>query len=578
MPTLRERFEGLISGGQLATLRDQNEQLSAVNERLANAYLDGKYVLPPDQLIQQLAEYYDPQLVDQLIDLMSYEQVGGYGGYDDAERGRAVADATRAYKYSILARYIVNVWTFYALGANVQIVAENDRAQEAWDEFLSARRNKSVLAKDKIDEISRWLLNKGERFFVHYASTQDGEDTIRSIQPEQITRILSDPDDCSQAWFYERRWSEVGTGQQKTMYYADWEVYFSEGIDDRWAMAKRVYDLGGDASRADLAKDGTAVCLQFVPFIQLDEDSLRGWPLLAPHGIPWLRAHREFMQDRKTVSRSVASYTRRYKVAGGTRAVDSVRATLASSFQFGGTAERNPPPVAGSSEVINRAMDAEDLPMRTGAGDAKTDGEMFAWFALLSGGLYPHYAGMGDAYRLATAVSMEKPLEMQFNLYRAQLSAMFREMVEIVLRFKEEFSGAAFDTYAAQVSTDKLVNLDADKITSALSRLWRDVIAPAAMAGDVPDDVLDNLMVTSLQMALEALGQDAPDTLVNLDMFRVPQAQEAAIAEALAESHIGETVSRTCPLCGFPQALHYPDHGPLLVCAGCQKTYDPEVE
>jgi len=36
-------------------------------------------------------------------------------------------------------------------------------------------------------------------------------------------------------------------------------------------------------------------------------------------------------------------------------------------------------------------------------------------------------------------------------------------------------------------------------------------------------------------MALEALGQDSPDTLVNLDMFQVPQAQEAAIAEKVDE-------------------------------------------
>jgi len=53
---------------------------------------------------------------------------------------------------------------------------------------------------------------------------------------------------------------------------------------------------------------------------------------------------------------------------------------------------------------------------------------------------------------------------------------------------------------------------------------------------------------------------------------------EEAFDLATHASHQPVTVNRTCPLCGADTAYHYEGHGPLLVCAGCGKTYNPEVE
>jgi len=43
-------------------------------------------------------------------------------------------------------------------------------------------------------------------------------------------------------------------------------------------------------------------------------------------------------------------------------------------------------------------------------------------------------------------------------------------------------------------------------------------------------------------------------------------------------SHNPDRVASRCPLCGFGEAFYYPDHGSAVVCAGCGKTYDREVE
>ena len=53
---------------------------------------------------------------------------------------------------------------------------------------------------------------------------------------------------------------------------------------------------------------------------------------------------------------------------------------------------------------------------------------------------------------------------------------------------------------------------------------------------------------------------------------------EDAFDLATHASHAPIVVNRTCPLCGADTAYRYDGHGPLLVCAGCGKTYNPEVE
>ena len=574
MPTIRERIGTFAMGDKLQELEDRIVQLGEINQRIAAAYQEGIYSLPPQELVRQLQEYYDPQLVDDLVDRMNWETVSGYGGYNEDERTRAVQDSQRMYKYAPLPRWIINLWTYYGIGSNVSIVCEDEAADNVWQEFWAADRNQKVISKDCLDELSRWLLVTGERFHVFFASVQDGESTVRSIQPGQIKQILTNPDDLTEPWFYERQWTTGG--KMRTMYYPDWEVLFKGKVDQLWSEAQEEYTIAGELAQ----EDQTTACVLFTPFIQLDEGNIRGWPLLAPQGTSWFRAQREFMQDRATVAKGKAAFIRRYSVGGGSRAVASIQRTLASAFQYGGTSETNPPPVAGSSEVHNKAMDVTDLPMTTGAGDAKTDGEMFSWMAGIAGGVFPHYLGMGDAYRLATATSMEKPLNMQFSLYRNQLGAMLRRMVRIVLQYQELYGNATFENYNVDVSTDRLVEDDLTKVSEAVARTYRDVLATAS----IPEDAREQINVFLLQKILEAMGAQDVQDIISLEDYEaveepeMPEPEEEPEAVEVAESHVGEKIAAICPLCSFPESILYPDHAGLLVCEGCGKTWDPELE
>jgi hypothetical protein len=82
MPTLRERFTDLLLG-------DERRRLQESAQLLYNAYLEGPFVLPPDQLIAQLKEQ-DAALLTDLVHQLYWEHLGtpGYARDLTAERTR----------------------------------------------------------------------------------------------------------------------------------------------------------------------------------------------------------------------------------------------------------------------------------------------------------------------------------------------------------------------------------------------------------------------------------------------------------------------------------------------------------
>lgn len=399
---LRERFGKALLGDQL-------EEMEHLASALLIAYQEGPYTLPPEELMRQFQEY-DSELVLELVDRMAWEQIGQYAAPTDEQRQRAIQDSTRLWTYSPVAQWIISLWTSYGLGEEIAIqpVEEGEGekdARQVWSEFWEADRNQAILATDRLRNISDWLLVTGNRFFVFFISTIDGETTIRRVLQDQIVAIITDPKDDSRPLYYKRVWSQ--NGESRTAYYRDWRAVFDDKFPDDIPGVDENQIIGLSESEIEEQEAGTQIVMLHIPFQELDESSLFGWPLLCPAGTSWFRGHREFFQNRLTNSRAIAAFVRRRTVKGGTRAVEAVRNAVRSSLVTSGVLDTNPPPAAGAEDITNQAITTEDLPMKTGASDAKTDGEMFTWMVGLSGRLFPHYLGLGDSYRLATACYSE---------------------------------------------------------------------------------------------------------------------------------------------------------------------------
>lgn len=537
MATIAEQWTGVQ-----AVPAAEHERLEQLVGTLYDAYLEGPFSLPPDQLRAQLREYVggDPGLLYDLVQSMSWETVSGlgYGADVTAERQRAVKESRRLYKYSPLAWWSVQTWTNYGLGESVHIVPLDDEALPVWEEFWTAGRNATILGDDNLQELSNWTLVDGEQFLVYFSSDQDGETTVRTIASDEITAIVTDPDDASAPWFYERRWTPSGEAQE-TLYYPDYRAFFARsangdyvGLDEKWAQLVKAGRVPRGANRVNEAGSKTGVCIQHITHNRKDPRSLRGWPLSSTSA-PYIRAHKRFIDSRLSVALAKAMYVRRKEVAGGSRGVESVIASIRSSLYGGGHSDTNPPAAAGATEVDNRAVKTTDLPMTTGASDAKPDHEMFTWAPLLGMGLFPTTAGL-DVSRWATALAMDKTQAMQWSRYRTFWSAQFRKMVWIVLSFKEMYGNASYETKAAEVSVDTLSLVDFPAVVEPLSQLVTSALTPLVEDGTIPVEAARPLLAACWRLALQALGVEGAAEMTSDEAFGITPPEEGPKETGLA--------------------------------------------
>ncbi len=474
MATLRERIANVLLGPEKA-------RLERSFTTLYNAYLDNQFRLPPEELVRQLREV-DSSILQDLVIQLGYDYLGSLSGLTantDAERQSAMRESERLFRYSPLAQWMVWTWTNFGLGETIAIKCADADADAVWQEAWKAERNAVLFADDKIQDLSNWTLAHGNTFLAAFASTQDGETTFAEIPVGEIAEIVTDPENASKPLFYKRQFT-VGT-EARAWYYPDWETFFDKDAETQFEKVK----LPAGAVRADKVNgDKTAVCALHIAHNCKVRGNLWGWPILYI-AAPYLRSHKQFMDNRLTIAAAVAMYVNKLKVQGGSRAIASVKARLQSALGASNAVETNPPAVAGSTWLENQAAELTRMPLATAAGDAEADNKIFTWQALIGGGLFPTTAGL-DTSRWATALAMDKTQSMLWARYQTFWSAQFKKMVMVALNYKEKYSGTIFQSKDAEVSIDSFSIVDfpgvvesMSALTGAFSGLMQNQIIPA---------------------------------------------------------------------------------------------------
>ena len=543
MPNLIERARMRLAD---VLLGDEKQKLQEVFGVMRQAYLDGPWALPPEALVKQLTEL-DPFLLQDYLQQMGWDVIGGYGLPSTAERTRAIQESRRLYKYSPMGQWAIWLWTSWGLGESVQVTIDVEEADLEWQEFWEADRNQSVLGADCIHEMSNWLLVDGNQFLAFYGSTVDGETTVTEINPDEITEIVPDPDNAARPLFYKREWTDAKSGKANTLYYPDWQIYLSgeadeaaPGNDDKTLaqvvlpLTARRADTGQLVSELAEANDvpRTTVCLMHLAYNHKERGELWGWPLLAT-AASWLKAHKRFLEARLAVAEAKAAFVRRYRVQGGSRAVASIKATIASKLTSTSSSyDTNPPPAPASSEFMNQAVEAEDLPMSTGAGDADADNKIFTWHAALAAGLNTTSVGL-DAQRYATALAMDRTQSIAFARYKAFWGAQFRKMARIVIGNKERYGNQSFGEWTADVSIDSFSLADFPDVARTIGSLVSSSLTPLVLGGVIPAPAAKAISAALWRVNLQALGVANAGEMTSDEAFGVVEEPEVgAVPEA----------------------------------------------
>ena len=339
-----------------------------------------------------------------------------------AMRKHSVWKARQYGRHDGISKQILALYTNFSIGTGFQ-----------WDVMADDASDQDTAAKTVLDTLieanpktfgaqgqranSDALFTDGELFPVLFV----GADTVkvRQVDPLEINYIVCDPEDRDKPIVYIRQFMK-GTKQAVTFYF-DWKV--DKGDIEK---AIKAWPVGAPAFSEALLSDGVMYHIKLKGRGKRGDSGLLG-------GMDWSMQYRNFMTARAAITLAIASLAYKLKIkgnAGNLAAIKGQRGTALTGSTSGG--EANPPQVAGSTWMENAGAELTTMKQETGASAAKVDAGLFMQMAGLPSGIFPHYFGSDNSFRLATATAMEPPMMKAFESYQGLWADVYENIIEWV--------------------------------------------------------------------------------------------------------------------------------------------------
>ena len=494
-----------------ATLGDEYRQLRSASVLFREGSRYAPWVWWHDTVQTRLREL-NPDALRWLQQMQGWEELGAGGasqqGSEERDRLRAVNRSRWGYDHLILIDRMVNMWTDFAFGQNVNITIKDahgnphEEAQRIFDRFWTSRENSYMLAPSQLNRLSNKLLLDGELFWPFFVSVVDGTVQMRSVDTAQITKVITVPGDDVAVVGYERQ-STNGATSAATRYYRDWR-WEPERLEQ--ALKAAQVGTGQNVLLAARENEATDVAMMHVAW---KGQRARGWPQFG-NSVWWAHQYQQFLLWRLTLDRAVATLWEDIETQGGSRATNYFNTLLQSAYATGGTDETNPAPPVGTPFVHNEGVTRKRMPLTTGAVDAELDGMSIIAYVGLEGGIPPHWLGRPDALQnRATARELLRPVMRQWARYQLLWTNVWRDVARLVLW--------AATTYPRQ---------NALQLGCAVDELDIDTTMDTPTDADFADMVT---ALTAFQDKGILAGQDVTQIAVRLQELGITD-QEAAVA------------------------------------------------
>lgn len=341
------------------------------------------------------------------------------------------------YLQNPLIRRAVTLEADYVFAQGVTIQGTSESVNTVIQEFLDDPGNKrefsshsARLSKERTQKID------GNIFFVLFTDKQNtGKVNIRSIMVDEITDIISNPDDSNDVWFYKREWMPVNengvSGELQSAYYPD--INYMPRVQ---ALPKTGPIQTGVGSRNDIPIYWDA------PIIHVKTGALEKSRFGAPETYPalnWARSHSQMLDNWASIVAAHARFAFRLTTPGNKSSVVAARNKFQTTVGTGDLQERNPAPTVGS--VFVRQKDGADIePIKTaGATTSARDArELRIMVAAAMGLPDPMLSGEVDVGNLATAKTLDRPTELKFRSRQKMWEDVYQQIINWVIRWQIE--------------------------------------------------------------------------------------------------------------------------------------------
>lgn len=383
-------------------------------------------------------------------------------------------------------------------GPQLSVESDDQNVNEVVQQWWASRENQNALTGPEARaRLERALSTDGNVFIASFTNPADGRVTNRTIPFEQITQIITNPEDRGQVWFYERTYSRkreaFATAEETT------RVLYP---DLAYAPATRAPFLNGVAVMWDQ------------PVRHVKVNDLDGWEF----GIgdtfsiaPYARGYRDFLNDWLKLMKSLSQFAWR-GTAEGKRAQRARQALSRAQQSVPGNDGS-----VGATYVSAPGEGLEAIP-KTGATIDADSGRPI--LAMIAAGLDVPVTMLstdpGVTGARATAETLDEPMYRAMRARQDVWAAVFVDLaeyrIEQAIRAQKLPGTVVRDAWTqtdyAELSGDRpIIHCDwPDLSTSTVDEAVK-AIKDADSTGKLPPLVIARLLLT-------ALGVEDIDTVI----------------------------------------------------------------
>lgn len=399
----------------------------------------------------------------------------------------------------------------YVWGQGIEITARDEDVNEVIQEFLDDPMNRRNFSGAQArQELGSALGTDGNVFIACFTKPTTGQVQVRTIPWDDITDVITNPEDSSEPWFYVREW-------------------WSDSIDPKTGaiITKRgtaAYPALGyrPAHRLPAIRTRTAQDAQVqwdAPVLHIKVGGHLHWKWGigdAYAAVDWAQAYKDFLTDWATLVKSLSRFAWRLTSKGSRQA--AARARLASApTRDPVSGEVN---FAGATASMPADMALEAIP-KSGATIDSDSGRPLA--AMVAAALdVPVTMLLGDPGTTgarATAETLDTPTERAMELRREIWGDAFQMILTYVIAESVRApKGALKGTIVRDVSGQETVAVNGD-VNTTIDISWPDLdevdIGVLVNAIVAADGTMYMPPLTTLRLLLEALGVTDVDEILS---------------------------------------------------------------
>lgn len=401
----------------------------------------------------------------------------------------------------------VKVKADYVFGRGVNIQAKDKDVNNVIQAFLNDPRNQTEFTSQiaRLDK-ERELQTDGNIFFVLIPHMQTGKIRIRTINADEMTDIICNPDDRKESWYYKREYTESTFNFESGQYVTEKKIAFY-----------RDWRYKPDVDRTSIGSS-PVIDGQYIYHIKVGGFS--DWKFGVSElysAIDWTKAYKIFLENWSTIVAAYARFAYKVTTTGGKPGVQAATKRLSTTVSTS-AGETNPKPTTASTFVAQEGTTID--PIRTsGATTSAEDGRRLLLMVCASFGLPETFFGDVSVGTLATAKSLDRPTELMISNRQTLWTDIYKDIIDFVMFYAvsaidgplRAFGEVTVNEYGESVVTfddtiDTHIDIDFPSVVESDTKTSVEAINTGAAY--IPDDRLLTRLV------LGALGENDIDTLL----------------------------------------------------------------